>query len=155
MWCKIKITSLHPLFQTKVTACVGGPLCLPFSTIATRSHVAQTMLGLFTEIHCKGFGKLSPNKQLQKIKFWDNYIKRSKFQSKLIISCWYHRIHEYFAENLNHHYYWSLIPSIWTSFVSSISHISLIRAIHSATPVQKMCYRARTYKFKELEDWEY
>ena len=33
-------------FHTNVTACVGGPSCLPFSTIAIRSHVAHAIAGL-------------------------------------------------------------------------------------------------------------
>lgn len=36
----------RPLFQTKHTECVGLPSCLPFSTKAIRSQVAQTIAAL-------------------------------------------------------------------------------------------------------------
>ena len=42
---KKELTSL-PLFQTKHTECVGLPSCLPFSTKAIRSQVAQTIAAL-------------------------------------------------------------------------------------------------------------
>lgn len=44
-------------FQTNVTACVAGPSCRPFSTIAMRSHVAQAIADLhkisieFNKVH--------------------------------------------------------------------------------------------------------
>lgn len=38
-------------FHTKVTAWVAGPSCLPFSTMAIRSHVAQAIAGLHSEFH--------------------------------------------------------------------------------------------------------
>lgn len=51
----IKLITLCP-FHTNVTACVAGPSCAPFSTIAMRAHVAQAMADL--RPICFGLSKL-------------------------------------------------------------------------------------------------